>query len=457
VLAPDLLAEVIASASDIALHVSAAGIVTSVLVNPMHRSIGALGHWEGQSIRALLTSESVDKLDQRLATLAAAHEGPTLAVEVTHLDPERGDFPIRYALHRLPSDGSVLMLGRDLRAIAEIQQKLVSVQLALEKDYEAQREIDTRYRVLMEITRDAIMLVSLATGRIADLNAAAAVLLGGARTDLLGAAVAQEFVGRRRGELMEAMAGLAAADAAQPIEMQARRSQKALMLVPLVFRASGERLLMCRLEPAEVAGPAGDDIGEALGRLYHNGVDAIVFTDREGQIRGANEAFLNLTDTANLAAVRGRSMADFLARGSVDLKVLLDNARRTGRMRLYATRLVTAFAAQVAVEMSAVWLDDRASPTMALILRDASRAEALRRPGFGPGDDGTSSVVELVGSAKLKDIVAETADVVERMCIEAAVEMTRNNRVAAAEMLGLSRQSLYVKLRKYGLLARGED
>ena len=69
-------------------------------------------------------------------------------------------------------------------------------------------------------------------------------------------------------------------------------------------------------------------------------------------------------------------------------------------------------------------------------------------------EEGGNSVVELVGSSKLKDIVAETADVVERMCIETAVELTRNNRVAAAEMLGLSRQSLYVKLRKYGLLSK---
>ena len=45
----------------------------------------------------------------------------------------------------------------------------------------------------------------------------------------------------------------------------------------------------------------------------------------------------------------------------------------------------------------------------------------------------------------------------EKMCIETAVELTRNNRVAAAEMLGLSRQSLYVKLRKYGLLSRDGD
>jgi DNA-binding protein Fis len=32
--------------------------------------------------------------------------------------------------------------------------------------------------------------------------------------------------------------------------------------------------------------------------------------------------------------------------------------------------------------------------------------------------------------------------------------MTKNNRAAAAEMLGLSRQSLYVKLRKFGLIAK---
>jgi hypothetical protein len=39
----------------------------------------------------------------------------------------------------------------------------------------------------------------------------------------------------------------------------------------------------------------------------------------------------------------------------------------------------------------------------------------------------------------------------EKICIEAELELTGDNRAAAAEMLGLSRQSLYVKLRRYGL------
>ena len=45
-------------------------------------------------------------------------------------------------------------------------------------------------------------------------------------------------------------------------------------------------------------------------------------------------------------------------------------------------------------------------------------------------------------------------DIVEQHYIEAALELTRGNRTAAAELLGLSRQSLYAKLNRYGLDGR---
>lgn len=49
----------------------------------------------------------------------------------------------------------------------------------------------------------------------------------------------------------------------------------------------------------------------------------------------------------------------------------------------------------------------------------------------------------------MKDLVREATEVIERLSIEAALELTNDNRASAAEMLGLSRQSLYVKLRRY--------
>ena len=452
VIAPGHMTEILASAADLTLLVAPAGRIVSVLLNPQNMAHGSLSDWEGMQLDDVLTAESRRKLELRLADLDAGRVG--VSVELSHAGHAGWDFPVRYSLHRLGPDGSLLMVGRDLRMLAEVQQQLVAAQLALERDYEAQRELDTRYRVLMEMTREPVMMVAMSSGRITDLNPAAAALLGGTRSDLVGCAVAQEFDGRRRGEFLDSLTNAATSEGGSPVEVTARRSQRRVMVTPRLFRAAGERVLLCLIDPAERNRQVADELGENLARLFHEGVDGIVFADGDGVIRAANEAFLNLTDASGIAAVRGRSLGDYLARGAVDLRVLLDNVKRTGQIRFFPTRLTTDFSGQVAVELSASWLNDRPTPSLVLVIRDASRADAVRRSGAGLPDDGAPSVMELVGSSTLKDIVAETTDVIEKICIETALELTRNNRVAAAEMLGLSRQSLYVKLRKYGLLNR---
>ncbi|MDJ0825366.1 MAG: transcriptional regulator PpsR [Rhodobacter sp.] len=454
--APELLGDIIATASDISLVISDVGKILSVLVNPTHPSFGNLDHWDGRDIRSFLTVESVPKLDAVLDDIAR-DEIPKRGIELNHSDGTTWEFPVRYTFHQIGPDGALLMLGRDLRPIAEMQQQLVKAQLALERDYEAQREFDTRYRVLMEATREGVAFVAVATGKISDVNDAAATLFGATRAELTGAAFAQEFEGRRRGELLESLTNTAIADGARPVELQARRSRKRLSVSPSLFRAAGERLLLCRIESADEDEPITDELSENLSGLYQEGADGIVFTDRDGIIRAANEAFLDLADVAHLTLVKGKSLGEYLSRGSVDLKVLIENAVRSGHMKMYATKLASEYGAQVSVEISATFLNDRANPSLVFVIRDASRADAVRQHGVTVTDDGVRSVMELVGNATLKDIVAETTDVVEKMCIETAVELTRNNRVAAAEMLGLSRQSLYVKLRKYGLLHKDVD
>jgi transcriptional regulator PpsR len=455
--APDLLGDIISTASDIAIVVSGEGSVLSVLINPNHRSFGQLEHWDGKDLREFLTVESVPKLDTQL-TQFAEDEGTSRAIELNHSDGTTWEFPVRYTFHRIGPDGALLMLGRDLRPVAEMQQQLVKAQVALERDYEAQREYDTRYRVVMEAAREALVFVSVGSGRILDMNKSAAALLGGQRDDLIGGPLAQEFEGRRRGELLETLSNTAITDSGRPLTMEIKRTRQRVQVTPTVFRAAGERMLLCRIEPVDQKDLAADAMSENLLALFQDGVDAMVFTDKDGVILTANDSFLNLADVAHRSLVKGKSFADFMARGSVDLKVLLENAARSGQMRMYATKLASEYGSEISVEVSATYLSNKTYPSFGFIIRDASRAEAVRKPGVAVSDDAMQSVMELVGSATLKHIVAETTDVVEKMCIETAVELTRNNRVAAAEMLGLSRQSLYVKLRKYGLLARdGED
>ncbi|WP_370632904.1 transcriptional regulator PpsR [Hasllibacter sp. MH4015] len=452
------------TAADLAIVLDTEGKVHSVVTNPLNPTLGRLDHWKDRDIREFLTVESQPKIDAQLTAYRGGQKAKADAIEVNHFDNANWEFPIRYTLHKTGRDDIILMLGRDLRPIAELQHRLVKAQLALEKDYESHRDYETRYRVIMEASRDALALVDVGSGRIVDLNGSAAQILGAEAETLAGSAFTQEFEGRRRGEFIEGLVQAAGDDAARTITAKTRRSSVEVLLHPMVFRAAGDKTLLCRIETAGSPESVAAELSQVLSALYRDGADAIVFTDAHGVIRSANDAFLGLCDAGQLSDVKGKSLGDFLSRGSVDLKVLMDNASRNRKMRLYSTRLDGAYGSQLSVEMSAVHLTAAGQAGYAYVIRDTSRMEVVREPaGNLPGgpapmsDDAMRNVMDLVGSAPLKDIVSATTDVVEKMCIETAVELTDNNRVAAAEMLGLSRQSLYVKLRKYGLLAKNDS
>lgn len=457
VVEPEYLTGILAAASDLAFVVSAEGRVRSILIDNETNEHARLTHWAGRPMQDFLTIESVAKFEAALQQVKLAGQLPR-PVELNHTDKTEWQYPVRYSFHAVGPDASVLMLGHDLRLVAEAQEQLVQAQFALERGYEERREYDARYRMLMSATRDAFVFVSASDGRIRDVNAVAATLLGSTREDLIGSPIAQEFKHRRRGEFVETLLNLAVSDFDTDIPVQTVRGKREVTITPTVFRAAGERLIICRLQP-ENGGARGDDrLADQLLAIFNKSTDAIVLTDTRGTIEDVNEAFLEIADVASLSDVKSKSLADFLQRGQIDLSVMLENAVRSGHMRVYATKLANEFGPRASVEISVVYINDLDRPSVGFIIRDASRAEAVRSAskGIAANDNGNHNVVELVGSAPLKEIVAETNEVIERMCIETAVELTRNNRAAAAEMLGLSRQSLYVKLRKYGLLKREE-
>jgi len=299
-----------------------------------------------------------------------------------------------------------------------------------------------------------VLFISISEGRITELNGAAARMLGKKRDTLQGASFAQEVKGAARGELMDKLLTATQGDSAAGVEIEASRTGEKIRVIPTLFRAAGERMLLCRLMPTEGRALQEDEHSRNLIALCENGSDGIVMTDGTGAVTSANEAFLNLVDAADRRSLRGRQLSDFLSRGNVDQKVLMEHAARVGNMRLYTTRAVGEYGGQRPVTISATLLSDGHTPCYAFVFRDAQTSELPPAAGLTATEEDAKPLKELVGSATLKDIVAQTTDVVEKMCIETAIELTNNNRVAAADMLGLSRQSLYVKLRKYGLLAK---
>ena len=149
--------------------------------------------------------------------------------------------------------------------------------------------------------------------------------------------------------------------------------------------------------------------------------------------------------------MRGESLGRWVGRTGVELSVLISTLRQRGSLRLFPTSLRCEHGLVTDVEISATMVRDSEEAYLGFTIRDVSRRQTADPRTTKELPRSAGQLSELVGRVPMKDIVGETTDLIEQLCIEAALDLTRDNRAAAAEMLGMSRQSLYVKLRRYGL------
>lgn len=442
---------IIVAGSDIALLVTAEGIVQDVYVGMDTPPANDIRAWSGHGLNDLVTEESRVKVADMLAR-ARSDEAPRWR-EINHVVSGADDFPVRYAAVRAGSGGEVILLGRDLRMVAQLQKRLVQAQLTMEQDYERIRQIETRYRVLFETTHEALLIVSAETGRIADANSAAGRFFGREASDLVERMFANRFSDASQETLAATLAEVRDNGRERAVTLHTRGDNRAVALDVLLFRSVNDTLFLCRLTPAEEGAGRGDStFATTLEALYRQTADGVVVTDGEGRILWTNTAFLALADVAVGDSLRGTSLGTYLGRPAMDLELMMSNARQKGRMSAYATSLRSTFGIAIPVEISTTYLPDAKPESFGFVLRDVSRTAPARNIGPTVSSDAVENIIELVGSTPLRELVRGTTDVVEKLCIETAVKLTNNNRAAAAEMLGLSRQSLYVKLRKYGLI-----
>jgi transcriptional regulator PpsR len=134
----------------------------------------------------------------------------------------------------------------------------------------------------------------------------------------------------------------------------------------------------------------------------------------------------------------------------VDLNIVLANLKEHGIVRNYATIVRGEFGTDQEVSVTAVAADD-GHRCIGFVLRPLSVRSVTASAATPAPTRSIEQLRELVGRMPLKDIVRESSDVIEKLCIEAALDVSNDNRAAAAQILGLSRQGLYSKLHRYGM------
>jgi transcriptional regulator PpsR len=463
--------------SDLTLVLDDEGTILDVVTNGDDAAAKRARGWRGQPWIQTVTADSRQKVEAMLRDAQAAADAETARWrQVNHQSDDGDELPLLYSTVRLDDEdtrgrsrGRIIAFGRDLRSTVALQRRLIDTQQAMERDYWRFREAETRYRHLLETSSEAVLIVDGGTQKVLEANPAARALCGSTRMKLVGAVLSSLFEPAHGDRLQDLLAAARSVGKKDPVRTRLVDGSIDVAVSASVFRQEDAAFVLVRMAPlpqdqptakgsARRNGPpARTGSWEAtLAAFVQNSPDGLVFCDEAGRVLTGNRAFLSLAGLSAEDQARGQPLDRWLGRTGVELGVLITNLRQRGTVGRFVTSLRGEYGTEIEVEISAAQLAG-ADTVLAFAIRDIERRMKPEPDSARAMTRSVSELAELVGRTPLKDIVSETTDLIEQLCIETALEMSNDNRASAALLLGLSRQSLYVKLRRYGLGSLGGD
>ena len=420
---------------DITITIDSEGVIRSA-VSGQALEDERLEDWRGRAwedtVEPAIDGEIVKMIE------AVRRSGDSSCFRVRQRFPSGRELPIEYTTVSLGGRDGFVAVGRNLETIAELQARLLSAQQAREQDYWKLREIETRYRLVFDASSEAVALVRTANLRVVEANLAA--------MKRLGLVPGQEFMpdlsppDRKAFEMALQRVreqGRAPGIVLHPIGFPAPFSVRTSMVTTqsdkyYLFQISA----MAGQLTETVAGPCLEDIVQRLP-------DGFVVVDRTGAVRLANHTFLDLAQVGSESAVMGQRMNRWLSRPGADIAVIMGMVQKRSRVKMMTTVIEGELGLLTEVEVSAVGDTSEAPNFVGIVLRDVTtrtRGDA----SFSAAGSGLDAP-----AISLEALVKRSTEAVERSAISSALERFHGHRTAAAKYLGLSRQSLHAKLKKY--------
>lgn len=442
------VAQLLANVADLVVVLDAKGVVVDASANMPSMSPEAM---IGRRLSELVTLESKAKVADMLAPAPA---GPLpRKFEINHRLQNGGEIAILYSAYRCDRSGVTLAAGRDLGGIAQLQQRLVESQRLADEHFLRLRTADARYRVLFHLSGEAIVLVDAASFKLLDVNPAATDLFDSTPGRLLGKRLGEFFADERDAEMQVETVRVTGRIEAARVTLAGGRP---CWLSAVLFRDGEAGQVLLRISPAGAEHGSAPTVKSKALRLIEEMPEAFAVLDADRRLLDANDAFLKLLDIASLAQAQGQSIDRWLGRTSVEADILFNNLRDHTTVRGFVATLRSEHGVAEDVAITAAVLEENGRPVYGLIMRPEMRR--VRSPqGNSETSRSAEELAELVGRVPLKELVRETTDITERLCIEASLRLTGDNRAAAAQMLGLSRQGLYDKLRRYDMIDSAQD
>ena len=385
---------------------------------------------------------AADALSAALREPGTAHRMDVALTEGSAEEP----VPMTCWLCANADDNTAQLACVDLRGETNLRQQLVNAQRTLEQDYWSNRRLEARYRRMLEMVADGFLVVDDLSGRVLEANSVAANLLNLEE----GALVGRVFPVGLGNEGMRVLTELQREARSTTAVVQGQvdtTDNDTLSIGVTCLRQGNETRLLIRLATIS---ESPSDLGLG-GDSFETSPDGILITDLNGAVVAANSAYLDMACIQDAQQATGRRADRWLGRSIVDLDVLLSNIHPDRPLQLFSSVLRTELGTRLDIELSAVQTEHSGKPLILMFIRDVSRRIGAEESTEVHLPRSIEQITGRVGRVPLKQLVRESTDVIEALCIEAALKLTQDNRAAAAELLGLSRQSLYTKLRRFDI------
>lgn len=448
-LSQELAQTFVSIASDIALVMDADGTIRNVALSNTPLTSQA-DHWVGKPWADTVTPDTRGKIERLLQEVSSS--GVSRRSEVNHTSASGAGIPVSYAAIRLGNTGPVLAVGRDLRAIAAIQQRFVESQQELERDYWKLRQAESRYKLLFQVANDAVLVLDSHTLHTLEANDAAQQLLGHPASTLTSQALTHWLDASSRAAVEQLMDTTRATGRPAEVRAKVASTQALIELTATPVRGDGTLLLLVRARLANSPQNAPDHHRQ-LANLVERTRDAVVITDTSGRILMANPAFMGMCQLQSEAQALGHSLSEWL--GQAELAWLLSTVQKDGMATRTSATAHNDQGHRLALEVSATLLPDGDQECIGFTLRSAVSHTPDSPDAFADLARAIERLGTQVGQVQLTDLLIEASKIAERHIIKTAVAKTTGDIAAAATLLGIERDSLVLRLYRAGLSHRG--
>lgn len=427
--------------ADITLAVDGEGVIRTA-ASSQALSHEALDGWLGRR----WLDVAPDAAETAAGTVdTAEREGESASFVINQRLPSGRELLFEYTTVRLSAGSGFIAIGRSVQTVSDLKGRLASVRREREQDYWKLRETESRYRALLEAASEAVALVRVGTLRVVEANALAAKAFG-----LVPGAEFFPDLPERERRALDALLETARTTGRAPRILLHVSPDTTLSLLASTLTSEAGAFYILQLSRLPLAGPESRAPREAppssLEALVRRLPQAFIVVDRDGMVLSANDAFLDLVQADLEAAVVGADASRWLSLPGTGVRNIIDHVVRRGAVQSLRTTLLCGRGVLADVEIVAVGDQSDRPNTFGILVREVG-GEGRSAAGGSPGD----ATLPRAAASPLGTEVRSSVEAVERRRLKEALDSSGGKRSLAAMSLGISRQSLHAKIKKYAL------